>query len=126
MDNPGADRMDAAASTASRPEPETASPPRRPGGKALLRLVADVESAGLTGLADAFVHAAVTANQLARFDEHTGPLRPSRATPARGRRRGAGNEVGPSTEDAAAEYGAAADALGQPVAGQPLWRAMGP
>lgn len=125
MEDPGRNRPD----TAVLPPDGAArlASPRPPGGKVLLRLLADVDSAGLIDLAEGLVVTAlVDDDRRTRFDEATAPVRAPNATAARSARRRPRGAAGLSADEVAAAYGAAARELAQPVPGQPLWRSMGP
>lgn len=111
--------------------------PKPPGGKALMRLLQMVETAGYSGIAEQTIEQAVPpqSRQVVRGQQPhvaTAQAQPARARGTRRRRAEAEALETPtaaaaeSTEVAATHAMAAAKTLGAPVAGRPQWRSLGP
>lgn len=113
---------------------------RPPGGKALWRLLALVESAGYSGVASAVVQTAIQEESREEYGARAalstaapGGQAPQGVTPAarRGGRRaapapGAADEDAATSSDIAPMYLLAGQNLGQPTGTGPQWRSLGP
>src|SRR5687767_9405850 len=118
--------------------------PRAPGGKALIRMLQLLESAGLTETATASVDMAVSDDnreavmeRATRFSaapngETLATRSPSKARRTKGRRSSKGRETAASdagaaeSENIAEMYAETAEHLGPPIPTGPQWRSLGP
>lgn len=135
----GPEDAEEAAATASGDRRERQRPP---GGKALLRLLQLVESAGLSDVAEETLVAAVPEETRTLFQEQMRQFTAApegaavaRRTPQRRRRTGAAEPEGEtgalrvdtaSAASVAQTYMAVAEQLGQPTPTGPQWRSLGP